>query len=32
MASTAFADTIIDAGVSMMRATDEDDWPDRARN
>ncbi len=32
MAATSFADTIIDAGVSMMRATDDKDWPTRAAN
>jgi hypothetical protein len=32
MAFTALPDTIIKAGVSMIRATGEKDWPERARN
>jgi len=32
MAYVALPDNIIEAGVSMIRATDEKDWPDRARN
>jgi hypothetical protein len=32
MTYAALPDSIIEAGVSMMRATDDKDWPDRARN
>jgi hypothetical protein len=32
MGSTAYSETIIDAGISIMRATDKDDWPERAKN
>jgi hypothetical protein len=32
MAFTALLDTIIKAGVSMIRAMGEKDWPERTRN